>query len=146
MVSAPLILNDTSLNSLLAGTLAPLGISPISAVLLSPAYVPDPVNHSSFAEIAAFELVSAETKRVQLTGVSITGAAFRSDDLIFGDPVTIGPARYLAFVMGAPKSLTPGSILLGVADLAPSGGALEAQRGRFSVKAPASGWFALNRA
>jgi hypothetical protein len=146
MPSGSLLVYDAALDALLKGTLPPFVSSPISAVLLSPSYVPNLAAHANFSDISASELSSSDTARLQLTGANVVAAAFRSDTLIFGDPVTLGPVRYMAFVLGLPKSLQPSSPLLGVADLSPTGGALEAQRGRFEVSVPPGGWFSLARA
>jgi len=146
MPSGTLTLFDATLNALLRCALPSLETAPYTALLLAPGYVPNAATHSVFADVEAFELTSSEAVRVQLTGGLVTAAAFHSDDIIFGDPVTLGPVRYMALLAGVPAALTSSSILLGVADLLPGGGALEAQRGRFSVSAPAAGWFSLTRA
>ena len=145
MLTGPLSLFDNALNRLVAGSFPALQSSPMSAVLLAPSYTPNITVDSRFADVSAYELLSAIGLRLQLTGVSVSGASFFSDDLVFGDPVTLGPVRYLVFVEGRPAAINPDSLLLAYADLAPSGGMLEAQRGRFSVAAPTPGWFQLTR-
>jgi len=141
-----LCLYDATLDALLRGSLPPLEASPITALLLAPSYMPAPEQDSCLADVSAHEVLSADARRLQLTGINISGAVFHSDDLVFGDPITLGPVRYIAFLLGIATGLKPDSLLLGVADLSPGGGALEAQRGHFSVTAPASGWFRLTRA
>jgi len=145
MSAGALTLFDSTLNGLLRGTVPPLDVSPFTALLLAPGYVPDTAAHSVFADVEAFELKATDAVRLLLTGTMVTGAAFHSDDLMFGDPISIGPVRHMALVAGNPGGLVPSSMLIGVADLAPAGGALEAQRGRFAVTAPAAGWFSLAR-
>jgi len=145
MLTGSLTLYDNALNGLVAGSFPSLQASPICAILLAPAYVPDAAVHARFADVSVHEAKSAGNLRLQLTGASVAAAAFHSNDLIFGDPVTLGPVRTLALVMGLAGGLTADSPLLGYIDLAPAGGALEAQRGRFAVAAPASGWFQLAR-
>jgi len=145
MLTGSLTLYDSALNALVAGSLPSLQSSPVSAVLLAPAYVPDTVAHARFADMSTHEVKSATEFRLQMTGVSVTVATFYSDDLVFGDPITLGPARYLALVLGFSAVLNADSPLLGYCDLVPGGGALEAQRGRFAVTAPAGGWFQLTR-
>lgn len=143
--TGPLDLYDSTLDALAASSFPALSSAPLSAVLLAPNYVPDFALHSRFADIAAYEVPGGDSLRVLLTGTNVAGAAFFSDDLIFGDPVTVGPVRYLALTIGAPNGLSDDSLLIGVADLSPLGGALEAQCGRFSVAAPAGGWFKISR-
>ena len=145
MLAGALTLVDSMLNGLLRGTVPPLDTSPLTALLLAPGYVPNTAKHSVFTDIEAFELKANDAVRLLLTGTSVAGGAFRSDDLIFGDPISIGPVRYLAFLAGNPGALAPSSMLIGVADLSPTGGALEAQRGKFAVTAPSAGWFNLAR-
>ena len=146
MPSGSFCLYDATLDALLRCELPALETSTITALLLAPTYNPDPVTHSSFSDIMDHEIRSGDAARLHLTGASVTAATFRSDNLIFGDPVTIGPDRYLAFLSSVASALVPDSILLGVADLSPGGGALEAQRGRFEITVPAAGWFNITRA
>jgi len=145
MLTGSLALYDSTLNGLLAGSFPALQSTPMTAVLLGPSYAPDAVSHNRFADVSQHETPSLAAVRLQLTGVSVATASFHTDDLVFGNPVTLGPVRYLVFVVGLPAGLNVDSPLLGYADLQPTGGALEAQRGRFSVAAPTGGWFQLTR-
>ena len=145
MPAGALTLFDSTLTGLLRGTVPPLDTSPLTALLLAPGYAPNIAVHSVFADVEAYELKAVDAVRLLLTGTSVSGASFQSDDLIFGDPVSIGPVRYMALLAGNPDALTPSSMLIGVADLTPTGDALEAQRGRFAVTAPTAGWFSLSR-
>ncbi|MBL4791006.1 MAG: hypothetical protein JKY60_18815 [Kordiimonadaceae bacterium] len=145
MITGSLNLYDSALAGLLSGRCSSLANTSVTAVLLSPGYAPDFAAHSSFADIVQAELKGAAALRHLLTGTRINGAAFLSDSLLFGDPVTVGPVRYVAMVMGTPKGLGTESALLGFLDVAPEGAALEAQRARFEIIAPAEGWFRLSR-
>jgi len=143
MPTGTLCLFDSTLDGLLRGTVPALDTSVLTGLLLAPSYVPNPAAHSVFADVSAHEFMPENPFRKQLTGTHVTAQSFHSDDIIFGDPVTLGPVRYLAFVIALSGVISPTTRLLGVADLSPAGGALEAQRGKFSVTAPPAGWFGL---
>jgi len=143
MPSGPFCLYEPTLDTMLRGTSPSLDTSPISAVLLAPTYVPDIKAHSLFSHVQDHEFMASSQARLLVSGKQVLNAAFHSDDLIFGNPVTLGPVRYVAFVFGASKALKADSPLLGLIDLSPAGGAVEAQRGRFAVAVPEAGWFQL---
>ena len=148
MPSGPLLLYDTVLKGLLTCETPSLLETPITACLLKTSHVADLSAHTRFSDIEADELTARDYKRTVLTGRQVlqnTGIpSFTSDTVVFGDPVTIGPVRYMAFVFGAPYGLKASSPLLGIAELS-TGGAVEAQRSAFSVASPESGWFSLAR-
>ena len=148
MAAGPLLVYNKALNGLLDGSLPSLTTSPLSAVLLSPSHSVDLGAHETLADITADEITNADYARVEVTGERVeydaSGPCFHSDSINFGDPVTLGPARYVVLVCGAPGGLEADSPLLGIADLT-SGGAVEAQRSKFMVSPPTEGWFSLVR-
>ena len=148
MAAGPLLVYNKALNGLLDGSMPPLTNSPLSAVLLSPSHGVDLAAHETLADITVDEITNADYAPVEVTGerveVGVAGPCFHSDAINFGDPVTLGPARYLVLVRGVPGGLQADSPLLGIADLT-SGGAVEAQRSKFTVSPPAEGWFSLVR-
>ncbi|MCJ9428687.1 hypothetical protein [Kordiimonas marina] len=148
MTAGPFLLYDTTLAALMAGTLNPLADTDITAVLLSPAYVPDLAAHTTYADISAAEIIGSDYRQLRLTGgmvapLSGAAAAFTSDPLNWGNPVTLPPTRYMTLLLGLPSALTPASPLIGVQQL--TTGAVEAVRGAFTVSPPAGGWFHLAR-
>jgi hypothetical protein len=150
MTTGPLILTDGMILRLVTREPAPLDVADLTAVLLSVHYTPDPAGHDTFGDIAAFEISAPDYARRRLFGGRFAagegGAAFHSDPLNFGDPVTFPPVRYLAFCFGTPMALPGASPLVGVMDLAPAGGAVEAVRSAFLIPPPPGGWFSLQRA
>ena len=143
MPSGPFCLYEPTLDTMLRGSLPSLDASPVSAVLLASTYVPDFKAHSLFSQVRDHEFIASSQVRLLISGKQVVNAAFHSDDLVFGDPVTLGPVRYVVFVFGASKALKADSPLLGLIDLSPAGGAVEAQRDRFAVAVPEAGWFQL---
>jgi len=150
MTTGPLILSEAMLLALLSGTPERLDQAALTALLLTPDYLPDPVSHGVYADIAAYEVAATDYQRQRLHGgrfaATATGASFTSDPILFGDPVCLPPVRYLAFCFGLPAALEDDAPLVGVMDLAPGGVAVEAVRGRFAVTPPAEGWLTLAQA
>jgi len=148
MTAGPFLLYDSMLTALVAGALAPLPEADITAVLLSPAYVPDLAAHTAYGDVSAFEISGGDYHGLRLTGGAVAplsgaAAAFTSDPISWGDPVSLPPTRYMALVFGLPSALKSSSPLIGVQQLAT--GAVEAVRGAFTVSPPAGGWFHLAR-
>lgn len=137
---------DSALNSLLAGTLPQLETASITALLLGVSHSVNLAEHACLADIEAEEITGFDYARKRVTGgrveAGLGGSSFTSDIIHFGNPVTLGPARYMAFVFGRPGGLTAESPLLGIAELA-EGSAVEAQRSGFAVHPPLEGWFKL---
>ncbi|WP_286828751.1 MULTISPECIES: hypothetical protein [Kordiimonas] len=150
MITGPLQLYDQSLVALLDGSRKLLDEAKLTALLLNATYVPDLSAHATLADVSGFEIAGGDYHRRSVTGGAIqaaTGvAAFTSDAISWGDPVTLPPAKYLAICYGALGTLAPESPLLGVMDLAGSAPSVEAVRSSFRVTPPASGWFTLSRA
>ncbi|MBL4837965.1 MAG: hypothetical protein JKY34_10350 [Kordiimonadaceae bacterium] len=148
MAAGPLLVYNRALNGLFDGSLPSLTTTPLSAVLLSPSHGVDLAAHETLADITADEIENPDYAPAEVTGerveVDASGPCFHSDTINFGDPVTLGPARYVVLVCGAPGGLEANSLLLGIAELT-SGGAVEAQRSKFTVSPPAEGWFRLAR-
>ncbi|MFC3051649.1 hypothetical protein [Kordiimonas pumila] len=149
MDASPITLYDSALKVLLAGTMPALESARLAALLLRPSHTPSTASHAEFADILADEITGGTYARSAVTGLSVSlvdGAVrFTTDSIIFGNPVTVGPVRYLVLVFGSPKALVADSLLFGIADLAPVGGALEAQNSGFTITPPASGWFTLTQ-
>jgi len=147
MDGGPITLYDSALYGMLACTQPGL-VSPITAVLLSAAHVPDMAEHTQFSHIKAEEIAGYDYARKQVTGQALSlvdgSVRFTSDTIQFGNPVTIGPVKYLALVFGSAGTLADSSVLLGLADLAPSSGAVESQNSGFAITPPAEGWFSLS--
>lgn len=148
MPSGPLLLFDATLHGLLTCSV-PAFDGPLAGVLLSASYVPDMAVHSQYGDVTAYELSNADYAPAALTGQSLAFSEgqikFSSDTVQFGDPVKLGPAKYLALVFGHATALQASNLLLGVADLATSGGAVEAQNSGFSISPPATGWFSIQQ-
>jgi len=140
MPAGPMLLYSAAVDALLRAQI-PLHATPITALLLAPGYVPDLALHTAYSDIAAYDL--APSRRVSVTGTSVSAGAFRSDTLMFGDPLSTGPVRHCALVQAPATLFRPDSPLIGVIDLAPDGPPLEARNGPFTVTMPAGGWFQL---
>jgi|GEM_PF-3866433 len=150
IATGPLQLYDRSLVGLLDGSRKLLDEASLTALLLSSNYVPDLAVHRVLADVSAFEVSGGDYRRRSVTGGTIlasTGAAaFSTDAISWGDPVTLPPVKYLAICYGALGTLAPDSQLLGVMNLAGDAPSVEAVRSSFSVSSPLGGWFSLTRA
>ncbi|MEX0299201.1 MAG: hypothetical protein AB3N28_09030 [Kordiimonas sp.] len=148
MPAGPLRVYDSALLGMLDQTLPPLDTATLTALLLSPRHVVDLASHQILLDIKDDEISAADYARASVNGARLSkvpgGASFFSDPIHFGDPVTMGPVSFLAMVYGELHSLSDASPLLGIAELS-VGGAVEAQRSRFSISAPPEGWFFLTR-
>lgn len=69
---------------------------------------------------------------------------FHTDALVFGDPVSTPPFRYIGFAYGLPDAPLSEKSLLGYLDLAPTTGAVEVVNGPLHVQPPAEGWFNIS--
>lgn len=119
-----------------------------AAVLLSARYVPDFSAHRQYAYIAEHEIAGGTYRSQAVNAVRIEGmdggAVLTSDPVLWAAPSDLMPARYMAFVLGHASRLRPTDALFGLLDLAPTGGAVEAQRGSLRISPdPVNGWFAL---
>lgn len=148
MATGSMLPYDAILKGLLTRETPCLLETPITACLLAPSHVVDLSAHRVFSQIKASEIKDRDYKRVQVTGARVEDTSgrpyFHTDKLMFGDPVTLGPAGYLAFVFGLANGLTDNNVLLGISELAQNG-AVEAQRSVFLVEPPADGWFHIQR-
>ncbi|TNE60830.1 MAG: hypothetical protein EP335_17475 [Alphaproteobacteria bacterium] len=148
MTPGSFLLYDSVIASLGEGSLPPLDGAALTAMLLRPDHVPDLAAHCQLADVQAFEMEGGNYRRLALTGARLErvtgGVAFRSDPLIWGDPVDIGPAGYMVLAFGSPAKLVASATLLGIQQLAD--GAVEAVRSRFSIAPADAGWFHLGRA
>ncbi|WP_417451285.1 hypothetical protein [Kordiimonas sp.] len=146
MNTGSMMLYAPAFERLMTGALK-LPLVSLSAVLLDGRYEQDVHQHERYSHIAPNELSGGDYKPVGVTGVRVEpvsgGAAFYTDPISWGDPVDLPPARFLALVQGWPGKLRADDALFGFVDLSPVGGAVEAQRGAFSVSPATNGWFAL---
>lgn len=137
-----------TLRSILLGAIASPGESTISAHLMAPSFVTDHINDQTFADVIEHELSAAGYVPRIVTGVQIqtsgTTCLFTSDPIVFGDPVTVPPFRYLVIAYGAPASAPHKKQLLTAHDLAPGGGALESTNAALKISPPALGWFNIS--
>ena len=119
----------------------------LAAVLLDGRYVPAMDSHSRYGDIKPFELGGGTYVPQPVNGVRVEevagGAAFHTDTIRWPAPANLMPARYLALVFGTAGALKQTDRLFGLVDLAPGGGAVEAQRGHLSVSPGEDGWFSL---
>ncbi|WP_262689790.1 hypothetical protein [Kordiimonas aestuarii] len=146
MNTGPMILYAPPFEHLMTGVLR-LPLARLSAVLLDGRYVPDMSQHDRYSHITPYELSGGDYGPVAVAGVRVEpvpgGAAFFTDPIIWGDPVDLPPARFLALLMSLPGKPKAEDALFGLVDLSPAGGAVEAQRGAFGVSPPTGGWFTL---
>ncbi|WP_374764269.1 hypothetical protein [Yunchengibacter salinarum] len=149
MSTEPFTLFDGAIDGLMRGALGDLANRPITACLMAGTYQPGLATDLVWSDIADHALTDADYAPRALGGQAIIsgpdGAALHSDPVDFGDPVTIGPASHLVFVLGQAGALAAGDRLLGVQTLDPAGGGLKAINGAFSVQPANGGWFALGR-
>lgn len=119
----------------------------LAAVLLDGRYQPDMQAHTTIADIAAFQVQGGTYVPVSVNGARVDpvpgGSGFFTDAVFWPAPSDLMPARYMAFVRGAASALGPSDTLFGLVDLAPDGGAVEAQRGSLRISPSATGWFAF---
>lgn len=148
MPSGPLLLYDQALEGLLSGALPSLETAPLTACLLAPNHQLNLSGHSQFLDVVDDEVPGRDYERVAITGQYIdrsgTVPSFHTDSVNFGNPVTLGPVRYMVFVCGSKGNLNVSSPLLGVLELS-VGGVVEAQRSSFEISQPAEGWVRLSR-
>lgn len=140
MPQASLMFFESAKTDLLRGRLAFDGI-PMTAVLVPPGYDPDLTDHSVFDDLGFGK--DAPAHAVLVTGQAVIQDSFKTDSLHFGDPITTGPVRYVAFVEATPQSLSADKRLIFLLDLTQGETIYEAQQGAFEIKAPAGGWFTL---
>lgn len=149
MTVGNLVIYDNALTGIFNGTLPALPAASLSAHLLSAGYAPDTVLHSSFNDVAAFEVQGHGFEAKSLTGVHVvTGAgqvSVHSDPIIFGDPISVPPFRYLLIAYGLPGAAADNKALFGFADLSTGGGALETVRGSLHFSHGDGGWFGVSQ-
>ncbi len=146
MITGPLTLYDTALHRFAKGSLRLPSVR-LTALLLGGGYTPDQNSHAVLSDVASHEIAGGSYTRLQVSGARVlpaSGAAqFTTDAMNWGDPVNMPPARFMVLVEGLAAQLQANSKLFGVVDLSPGGGAVESQRGAFTLTSPASGWFEI---
>lgn len=126
----------------------------MSAHLLVPTFVPDTALSATVATVVDFELASSDYQPQSITGQSVFGAgdvwSFTSDPILFGDPVTLPPFRYLVLARGHVNAAASAKPLLACLDLGldlgASGTAREVVKGAFVIRPDAAGWFSITQA
>lgn len=133
--------------NILMGALSGPGNQELSAHLMMPGFVPDQLAQKTFSDVAVHELLGRDYKAKRILGAAVSFDSgvwsFTSDALIFGDPVTVSPFRFLVMAYGLPGASAASKTLLACSDLAPSGGALEAVAGSLVISPPSGGWFSI---
>lgn len=126
------ILYNNGLLRLTNGALV-FATAPMYAVLLNNTYVPA-LTHTTYADVSAAEIADPDyvaqdltTKTVVLNG---TAVEFDSDDILFGDPVTIS-AQFIVFLEGDAATKVAGDILWGYADF---GSMLSSTAAQFTIR------------
>lgn len=149
MSSASMKLYEQSLVGLFLGALKGYGASDLSAHILGPSYVPDLSAHATLDQVAVHEVAAADYAPQAVSGVTVTPVAgtviISADPIVFGDPVTIPPFRYLLLAYGLPTVEAARKSLVGYADLSPNGGAREAVDGAVVMTFGSNGWISLTQ-
>lgn len=142
---------DATLEAAFKGTLGDLTSIGVAAALLGSGHTVDLDTHATWSDVSADELSTAgDYDSVALSGKAVTqitgGIKFDSNDITYGDPVTIEDAKYLVLVAGTAGSLGASDKLIAIADLRSEGGTKGSDNSEFSIQAPAAGWFTVTRA
>ena len=144
MMTGPMRLYAPTFETLLTQRLDSIRLA---AVLLDGRYQPDMRLHTTMADVTAFEIAGGTYSPANVNGARVDsvpgGCGFFTDAVLWPAPSDLRPARYMAFVRGAASALGPTDTLFGLVDLAPDGGAVEAQRGSLRISPSATGWFAF---
>lgn len=138
---------DSALLALTRGRLDDLSARPVAATLLGPGYIPSPVSHSQWSDVAGEERTDADYSQQALSNAVFTLSdgivTFTSDPVVFGTNVTLLNVRYLVLVAGSPDGLLTTDLLIGFQDLSQGGGTVESRAALFQITPPAGGWFTL---
>lgn len=150
MAMGAMNLYDAALEAIFEGGVGSLESVGIAATLLGSGHTVDLDTHDTWSDVSGDELSTAgDYDSVALTTKAVAqitdGISFDSDNIAFGDPVTIEDAKYLVLVIGTAGSLSGTDKLLGIADLRSEGGTVGAVGSEFTVQAPAGGWFTVTR-
>lgn len=149
MPTGQFLLFDAAVRELLLCDSASLESADLTACLLTNGYVPDLAGHEEFGDVSAYEASGLDYRQARVKGSAIVdatgGAAFTSDAISFGNPVSIPFVKYLLLVRGLPGALRSSSRLVGVLDLN-TGGIVEALRDEFTITPSVGGWFQVTRA
>lgn len=140
---------DEALEAMANSALGDLDGLAVTAVLVGSSYTPDMATHATYAHVSGDEISGNNYAQVALTGASLQdiagGVRFDSNDISWGNPVTIPAAKYLVLVVGTAGSLAAGDKIIGIQDLNTAGGTVHSINAEFTIHAPTSGWFDLKR-
>ncbi len=149
MAVSTLTIYDGALAGIMDGSLPGFSNASLSAHLLNASYAPDKTLHQTVEDVAAFEVVSSGYSAAALTGVRTVvqpgRVSLQTDPVLFGDPVSVPPFRYLLFAYGHPNAPAGEKALLGYSDLSAEGGALEVVRGSLVFTPDETGWITLSQ-
>lgn len=149
MQNASMTVFGPALTQILNGILPSIPVANFSAHLLSPTTQFDATVITSLADLTGFQIGDQAPYAISVSGCRIeadaNGApAFHTDTIVFGDPITTPPFRYVALAFGLLGVQASNKPLLGYLDLAPSSGAVEVVNGPLSIAPPSEGWFKIS--
>lgn len=148
MTTGEMTLFRSAAKGILCGTLPSLIAADLTAHVLKASASPDVSSHQTLADLSAHEVLSGGVGPRAITGVQVldgTGEDLivKTDPIIFGDPVTTPPFRYLVLAYGLPAQAPSAKALLAYSDLSTEGDALEVVRGALEFNTDANGWVRL---
>lgn len=140
-----------ALAQVLSGLLPAISTADFSAHLLAPTAQFENGFLTSLAEVSGYLLGNQAPFIAPVQGTRIeTGLdgapSFHTDALVFGDPITTPPFRYIALAYGLPGAPLSEKAMICYLDLAPAIGAVEVVNGPLRVNPPADGWFKISLA
>lgn len=148
MTTGEMTLFRSAAKGILCGTLPGLNNADLTAHVLKASASPDASTHQTLADLGMHEVLGGGVGPRAITGVQVldgVGEEFllKTDPIIFGDPVTTPPFRYLVLAYGLPAEASNAKALLAYSDLSTEGGAVEVVRGALEFNSDASGWIRL---
>ncbi len=148
MTPGEIMLFRSAAKGILCGTLPSLSNTDLTAHMLKASASPDISSHQTLADLGAHEVLSGGVGPKAVTGLQVLDGVgeeliLKTDPIIFGDPVTTPPFRYLVLAYGLPAQAPNTKALLAYADLSTEGGALEVVRGALEFNTDAGGWIRL---
>ncbi|WP_262694477.1 hypothetical protein [Kordiimonas aquimaris] len=147
MPSVHTFVYQQAMRAVLLGALPGFGGAGLSAHLMTPAFVPDQIGQETFADIASHEITGFDYSPRPVNGIAVIADngswSLATDAIIFGDPVTVPPFRFLVMAYGSVAAPASSKQLLICVDLNPSGNALEAINGVLKIETPPAGWLTI---
>lgn len=148
MLIGEMITFEHTLREVLAGVMPGYINSGLSAHLMSHGDAPDVSVQQSLADIAGSEITGQDYGAVSLTGLSVDvgdgKVSIKSDAILFGDPITMPPFRYLLLASGLPGAAASSKKLVAYCDLATNGGVREVIRGSLVFSHGVDGWLSFS--